>query len=146
MMVKEQVPFRYLKIYDLRLFIIYSFCKFPSGRKLGTRLWACLIFVCFIISDAAVLKLKIAVSEEIQIHIAELTSREMKWIRNLGSKRNKSLLPVPVVIVLLIRITQPHFLATLHLRKWNFRNNLYNHLKYGLDEGRASNLAGENYD
>lgn len=45
--------------------------------------------MCFIISDAAVLKLKIAVSEEIQIHIAELTSREMKRIHNLGSKRKK---------------------------------------------------------
>lgn len=45
-----------------------------------------LIFVCFIISDAAVLKLKIAVSEEIQIHVAELNSREIKRIHNLGSK------------------------------------------------------------
>lgn len=42
--------------------------------------------MCFIISDAAVLRLKMAVSEEIQIHIAELTSRKMKRIHNLGSK------------------------------------------------------------
>lgn len=46
----------------------------------------CLIFVYFIIGDAAVLKLKIAVSEEIQIHVAELNSREIKRILNLGSK------------------------------------------------------------
>lgn len=44
----------------------------------------CLIFVCFIISDAAVLK--IAVSEETQMHVAELNSREIKRIHNLGSK------------------------------------------------------------
>lgn len=103
-MVKEQVLFRYLKIYDLSiLFIIYSFCKFPSEGKLGTRLWTCLIFVSFIISNAAGLKLKIAISEEIQIHIAELTSREMKRIHNLGSKlkmnNNKILVLTSVDII-----------------------------------------------
>lgn len=59
-----------------------------------------LISVCFIISDAAVLKLKIAVSEEIGIHIAELASREMKRIHNLGSKirmQKKSILLIPVI-------------------------------------------------
>lgn len=71
--------------------------------------------MCFIISDAAVLKLKIAVSEEIQIHIAELTSREMKRIHNLGSKikmKKRVLLPIPVITLLLIRITQPRLFSS----------------------------------
>lgn len=46
----------------------------------------CLIFVYFIISDAGVLKLKVAVSGEIQLHVAEMNSREIKRILNLGSK------------------------------------------------------------
>lgn len=75
--------FGYLKIYDFSLFIL--FVNFLLEESLAQEC-ECLISECFIISDAAVLKLKIAVSEEIQIHIAELASREMKRTHNLGSE------------------------------------------------------------
>lgn len=75
------MQFGYLKIYDFSLFIL--FVNFLLEENLAEEC-ECLISACFIISDAAVLKLKIAVSEEIQIHIAELANREMKRIHNLG--------------------------------------------------------------
>lgn len=84
-------------IYDFSLFI--PFVNFLLKESLAQECER-LISVCFIISDAAVLKLKIAVSEEIGIHIAELASREMKRIHNLGSKirmQKKSILLIPVI-------------------------------------------------
>lgn len=60
-------------IYDFH-YLFFLWVAFWRG--LDTRLWMCLIFV--IISDAVILKLKIAVSEEIQIHVAELIVEKLK--------------------------------------------------------------------
>lgn len=69
--------------------------------------------MCFIINDAAVLK--IAVSEEIQMHVAELNSREIKRIHNLGSKnffKKPQLISNIGYYMLLIRITQTHLFSS----------------------------------
>lgn len=60
-------------IYDFH-YLFFLWVAF--WRRLDTRLWMCLIFV--IISDAVILKLKIAVSEEIQIYVAELIVEKLK--------------------------------------------------------------------